>query len=75
MRPAGFRANGTPDFTDPAWRDEPLGFFRGLLIALPLSLLIWVALWFAWSRATAPDIACGEYGPAERSACHGEGKQ
>jgi len=56
--------------TDTTMHEDGLGFFRALVFALPLSLLLWVALWFAWSRATAPDAMCGEYSPAERTACH-----
>ena len=31
--------------TDTTMHEDGLGFFRALVFALPLSLLIWVALW------------------------------
>ena len=37
--------------------------------------MIWIALTHAIQAASASDIACGHYSPAERTACHQEAAQ
>lgn len=34
-------------------RKDDLGFFRALLIAVPVSLLLWYGLFLLWKRAFA----------------------